>query len=97
MSRRDTYKLLAERYEQITEKEEAQLIPLTESEIDILGQMGFTYYVNDKAAIRTESAGKDIAVKHYNNGYYELLEAANNSVEVFDFMSFEDLVEKIVW
>jgi len=96
MSKRDAYKLLAERYEQITEKEEAQLIPLTESEVDVLSQIGFTYYTKDKAAIRTEMDGKDIAVKHYNNGYYELLESKEGQVEVYDFKIFDDLVEKII-
>lgn len=96
MSKRDAYKLLAERYEQITEKEEAQLIPLTENEVDILSQIGFTYYIKDKAAIRTEMDGKDIAVKHYNNGYYELLESQDGQVEVQDFKVFDDLVEKII-
>jgi len=96
MSKRDAYKLLAERYEQITEKEEAQLIPLTESEVDVLSQIGFTYYTKDKAAIRTEMDGKDIAVKHYNNGYYELLESKEGQVEVYDFKVFDDLVEKII-
>lgn len=96
MSKRDAYKLLAERYEQITEKEEAQLIPLTESEVDILSQIGFTYYTKDKAAIRTEMDGKDVAVKHYNNGYYELLESKEGQVEVYDFKVFDDLVEKII-
>lgn len=96
MSKRDTYKLLAERYVQITEKEEAQLVPLTENEIDVLSQIGFTYYIKDKAAIRTEQDGKDIAVKHYNNGYYELLESVNGQMEVYDFKDFDDLVEKII-
>lgn len=96
MSKRDAYKLLAERYEQITEKEEAQLIPLTENEVDVLSQIGFTYYTKDKAAIRTEMDGKDVAVKHYNNGYYELLESKEGQVEVYDFKVFDDLVEKII-
>lgn len=96
MSKRDTYKLLVERYEQITEKEEAQLVPLSENEITILSQIGFTYYTKDKAAIRTEVDGKDIAVKHYNNGYYELLESLEGQIEVHDFKVFEELVEKII-
>ena len=96
MPKRDTYKLLAERYVQITEKEEAQLIPLTENEVDVLSRIGFTYYTKDKAAIRTELDGKDIAVKHYNNGYYELLESIDGQIEVYDFKDFDDLVEKII-
>jgi hypothetical protein len=96
MLKRNAYKLLAERYIQITEKEEAQLMPLTENEVDILSQIGFTYYIKDRAAIRTEQDGKDIAVKHYNNGYYELLESINGQIEVYDYKEFEDLVDKII-
>lgn len=96
MSKRDTYKLLAERYEQITEKEEAQLIPLTEEEVTVLSQFDFTYYIKDKAALK-EGTDKDIVVKHYNHGFYELLLVLKEGrTEVYDFASFEDLIEEFL-
>ncbi|NDB83778.1 MAG: hypothetical protein EB127_13785 [Alphaproteobacteria bacterium] len=95
MSKRDTYKLLAERYEQITEKEEAQLISLTESEVEVLSQIGFTYYIKDKAALK-EGNGTDIVVKRYNHGFYELLVVEGSSREVYDFVQFDDLIEELI-
>ncbi len=96
MSKRDAYKLLAERYEQITEKEEAQLIPLTEDEVTYLSQLDFTYYTKDKAALK-ESPEKDIMVKHYNHGFYEVLVIEKNGpTEVYDYSNFEDLLESLL-
>lgn len=96
MSKRDAYKLLAERYEQITEKEEAQLIPLTEDEVTYLSQLDFTYYTKDKAALK-ESAERDIVVKHYNHGFYEVLVVEKNGpTEVYDYSNFEDLLESLL-
>jgi hypothetical protein len=96
MSKRDTYKLLAERYEQITEKEEAQLISLTENEITILSQFDFTYYTKDKAALK-EDKDKKVVVKHYNHGFYEMLVVFNEgNTEVYDFSNFEDLLEEFL-
>lgn len=96
MSKRDVYKMLAERYEQITEKEEAQLIPLTEEEVTVLSQLGFTYYTKDKAALN-EGPDKDVVIKHYNHGFYELLVVLKEGrTEVYDFANFEDLVEEFL-
>lgn len=96
MSKRDVYKLLAERYEQITEKEEAQLIPLTEDEVTYLSQLDFTYYTKDKAALK-EGPERDIMVKHYNHGFYEVLVVEKNGpTEVYDYSNFEDLLESLL-
>jgi len=96
MPKRDAYKLLAECYEQITEKEEAQLIPLTEDEVTYLNQLDFIYYVKDKAALK-ESPEKNITIKHYNHGFYEVLAIEKNGpTEVYNYSNFEDLLESLL-